>query len=51
MINYSQTNNKEIRVANRKTLKALKEADLIITGKRKTKTYSSVEELRKDLKV
>ena len=40
-----------LEIPNKETLDAFKEVDDISSGKKKTKKYSSVEELRKDLKV
>lgn len=38
-----------IEIPNKTTLKAMKEVEDMISGKKKSKSYSSVEELRKDL--
>lgn len=40
-----------LEIPNKETLKAIKEVDLIAKRKKKSKKYSSVNELRKDLKV
>lgn len=40
-----------LEIPNKKTLKAFKEADQIISGEVDAKSYSSAAELRKDLKV
>ena len=40
-----------LEIPNKKTLKSLKEAEDISSGKVKAKKYSSVADLRKDLKV
>lgn len=40
-----------LEIPNEETLKAFEEADQIISGKVKAKSYSSAAELRKDLKV
>ena len=40
-----------LEIPNKETLDAFKDVDDISSGKKKTKKYSSVEELRKDLKV
>ena len=40
-----------LEIPNKTTLKAFKEGDDIISGKKKAKRYSSSSELRKDLKV
>ena len=41
----------KIQVPNKQTLKAFKEVEKVLSGKKKTKKYSSAEELRKDLKL
>ena len=40
-----------LEIPNQETLKSFKEADEIISGKRKAKKYSSAADLRKDLNV
>ena len=40
-----------LEIPNKETLDAFKEVEDISSGKKKAKKYSSVEELRKDLKV
>ena len=40
-----------LEIPNKETLKAFKEADDISSGKVKAKKYSSITDLRKDLKV
>ena len=40
-----------LEIPNKSTMKAIKEAELMASGKKKCKTYKSVDELRKDLGV
>ena len=40
-----------LEIPNQETLKSFKEADEIISGKRKAKKYSNAADLRKDLNV
>lgn len=40
-----------LEIPNQETLKSFKEADEIISGKRKAKKYSNADDLRKDLNV
>lgn len=40
-----------IEIPNKETLKAFQEVEDIKSGKKKAKKYSSVEDLRKDLKI
>ena len=40
-----------LEIPNKRTIKAIEEAELMASGKKKCKTYKSVEELRKDLGV
>ena len=40
-----------LEIPNKRTMKAFEEAELMASGKKKCKTYKSVEELMKDLGV